>query len=996
MGVEPRLIGRLLERTQLASGLESAVQAEPMATLVCGEPGIGKTALTRELVTLARARDFHVLSGQCLRFGADVTGFLPLSQALASWLARTNSSARGAHFADARAVGDLVPALSGSTAADSGSVILQFGSVIWALCQDRPTLLVIEDLHWADPSSLNVLSYLIAGLTEGQRLHVHVTYRDTELGEGHRLHGWLADVSHMPSVRRLPLSRLDLWQTEQLVLQHAGSYSAALAERIYERSGGNPYLIELLVAQSGAGEDVAVGRGNDLREALLATWHRLSPAARTVTQVLAVSGRPVSYSLLSGLVEMTGVGATQFKPALANATAQGITLDTESGDVWFRHPLLAEVVGGTLSAPERASLELTWITAWESAVGVSERDRANHLALHYAAVQDADRCFAWSLRAADEAAQINAPGEEYRHLSTAVGLLPALSAEASDQVDAVSLFTRAASAAELAGEYREAQRQYQHALDRIDRHREPLAAARILLPLAFLQDNLEASSRLSASLLPQALQLTAAFPLSEERAICLSHLALDEAWEGVGAAAAHAEEAVRLAEHLGAPKALAWALAVRSQTRWYTEEGIADAARAVAMAEELGDTELVSRSSVFLSNNYEDTGQWAAAAEVTRKAYLLVRNKGQHTHAANVGCIAADWFLELGRWDEARAMIREILSFQQSNRWAGFSRCVAARLAGLEGNLDAAAMHLQRARELIPRLTAVGDLRLVSEVHFAIASGDPSLALDLVEQHIGDAVRVQPGAADEYLHYAARAAGDLAESGNSALTHEARTRLRRIEKLRGDRPPLFLNRGPLDLVHPALASLYAADRSRCVGDLGEQTRLWHAAVAATERAGLRYEHARALYFLGHALLTQRQGRPAAVDALSQSRAQAIDLGARPLARLVEDLATQAHLRLGGPVPDTNTGSTQPLAHLSLTRREREILRHVVAGETYAQIAAALFISPKTVSVHVSNLLRKSGTSSRIELASLARQPAKEPAVVGHADDQHGIPETHRP
>jgi DNA-binding CsgD family transcriptional regulator len=336
-------------------------------------------------------------------------------------------------------------------------------------------------------------------------------------------------------------------------------------------------------------------------------------------------------------------------------------------------------------------------------------------------------------------------------------------------------------------------------------------------------------------------------------------------------------------------------------------------------------------------------------------------------------------------------MIREILSFQQSNRWAGFSRCVAARLAGLVGNLDAAAMHLQRARELIPRLTAIGDLRLVSEVHFALASGDPSLALDLVEQHIGDAVRVEPGTADEYLHYAARAAGDLAESGNSAMAHEARTRLERIERLRGDKIPLYLNRGPLDVVHPALASLYAADRSRCIGGQGLQTGLWNTAVAATERAGLRYEHARASYFLGRALLTQRQGRPAAVEALSQSHMQAVGLGARPLARLVEDLAAQAHLRLRGPVPDIDPTKTQPLANLSLTRREREILRHVVAGETYAQIAAALFISPKTVSVHVSNLLRKSGTSNRIELVSLARQPAKEPAVAVHADDQRPYP-----
>jgi DNA-binding NarL/FixJ family response regulator len=138
---------------------------------------------------------------------------------------------------------------------------------------------------------------------------------------------------------------------------------------------------------------------------------------------------------------------------------------------------------------------------------------------------------------------------------------------------------------------------------------------------------------------------------------------------------------------------------------------------------------------------------------------------------------------------------------------------------------------------------------------------------------------------------------------------------------------------------------------------------------------MRYEHARALYFLARALLEQRQGRRRASDALSSARALARELGAAPLLNLTEQLAAQAHLHIVDAAP--SGAGTPPegrtLAGARLTRREGEIRTHLVAGETYAQIAARLYISEKTVSVHASNMLHKTGTTSRIELSALARQ-----------------------
>lgn len=145
--------------------------------------------------------------------------------------------------------------------------------------------------------------------------------------------------------------------------------------------------------------------------------------------------------------------------------------------------------------------------------------------------------------------------------------------------------------------------------------------------------------------------------------------------------------------------------------------------------------------------------------------------------------------------------------------------------------------------------------------------------------------------------------------------------------------------------------------------------LWEAACTATEEAGLQYEHARALFCLARHLLTHRLDRSRATTALATARRMAIHLGASPLAGDITILAEQAHVDLLVPDPGESAmvRSTPVLpASPPLTVREREVLDGLLSGETYAQIAARLFISAKTVSSHASSVLRKTGTSSRIE------------------------------
>jgi DNA-binding NarL/FixJ family response regulator len=138
---------------------------------------------------------------------------------------------------------------------------------------------------------------------------------------------------------------------------------------------------------------------------------------------------------------------------------------------------------------------------------------------------------------------------------------------------------------------------------------------------------------------------------------------------------------------------------------------------------------------------------------------------------------------------------------------------------------------------------------------------------------------------------------------------------------------------------------------------------------------MKLDEARALYFLARNRLTERRGRQSAADALQRAHALATELRAAPLAKLAEDLARQAHLPVTATAhlaADVPRSGIRLVGGLHLTPRESEVLEHIVAGQTYAQIARELFISEKTVSVHVSSLLHKTGTTSRIQLAERCR------------------------
>ena len=294
---------------------------------------------------------------------------------------------------------------------------------------------------------------------------------------------------------------------------------------------------------------------------------------------------------------------------------------------------------------------------------------------------------------------------------------------------------------------------------------------------------------------------------------------------------------------------------------------------------------------------------------------------------------------------------------------------MAALLAFRSGDVDSGRAHLARARELAPVPLGVGDLRAFTDIEGLWAGGEPREALDRLADMMPGVIAVDPAGGDEVLVLAARVAAALAEQPGGR--EEARDRLERVERIRGAGADRFAPGTADDLVHPAWGQLFAAERARCHGER-HTAALWRSAVSACAAAGLIRDEALASYQLARALLADRGSRREAASALRRASHLATGLGAAPIVRDAADLARQAHIPLDEPAPVGQPPTSDDVLS-SLTPREREVLSHLVVGRTYPEIAQALFISEKTVSVHVSNLLRQTGTSSRFEVAELMRR-----------------------
>jgi DNA-binding CsgD family transcriptional regulator len=968
-------VGRAVELGQLDTVLDRVERGQPQVVLVAGDAGVGKTRLLLVLADRARRRGMRVLTGACVELGDIGLAYLPVVDALRQ-LADDPEEAEllAGAAATAPGLGRLLPRINPaepvggltSVGLDQLQVLDAVRAVLVGRSERSPVVLVLEDLHWADRATLDVVAFLARTLHSG-RVTLAVSYRSDELHRRHPLRPLLAELVRLATVERLeldPFTRAEL--AEHLEAIAGARLPPEQVEGIYARSEGNPFFAEqLLAARAG---QARVELPGTLAEVLLARVQGLAEPAQRVLGAAAVAGRRVSHRLLA---QVAGLPEADLEQGLREAVDAGVlVIDAATGSYAFRHALLQEAVYSDLLPGEQMRLH----AAYARLLAADPGGAAAELAHHCLASHDLPGALAASVRAAEAAEAVLAPAEALRHLSNALRLwerVPDPAATAG--IDRVDLTLRAASAAGATGEFQRAVSLAQDATRIAAAIEDPVRAAQAyerlgvyLFHAGRVEEALEARMR--------AVELVPAQPPTRLRARVTAAIAqalvnarrrddarrwCDEALAAARAAGSAADEADVLST-LGMIEQYHDPVRARSLFR---------AARAQAAG--AGDLEIELRALYDDAQVGKQLGDLVSAgagfddgAELAERSGLGWSRFGIHLRR---GQLAVRYLT--GDWDGcerlltaapelvttlaaaqvvaqglgvlvARARPAALVRLRQLAGLAGadptLDRDVAvweAELAGWQGDLE-------RARSAIQRGLAAAD-----EVeHFDQALEGAWVAMN--------GLSVEADRAEQ-----ARAAGDTAAVADAAAAGRAL-----LERVHAD-----AERAPAaGLAHDVHVRGWHAKAE------AEWTRLegrseparWQAAVDAFSYGNV-YAVARCQWRLAEALAAAGD-REQATTAARTAYASATRLAAVPLQAALEALARRGRLDLGAGLPAQRT-----LA--GLTPRELEVLRLLVEGRSNRQIAEELFISGKTASVHVTNLLSKLGVHSRLEAAAMARR-----------------------
>jgi DNA-binding CsgD family transcriptional regulator len=957
-------VGREAERDRLRAALADARAGRPAAVVVRGEAGVGKTRLVA--ASLPGPDEVAVLWACCLRLGEVALPGLPLLTALDGWSA---AAPAGSVLHDVPALPDLLAAVAEGRPSSPQATFAVVHRAVQALAGAGPTVLVVDDAQWADPTTRDLVAYLLAD-PRPLRLCLWLTWRD-DPADRDAASAWLTDVRRLPAVTELELSRFDEEDTRrQLGARLETEPDPEVVRQLFARTDGNAYFNELLADQI----DAATGRlpgvvPEALRTALLTGWQRLSGPARQVLRLLGVAGRPTTTAVLARVAAELGVGGSvggSVGEAVREAVGGGALRRT--GDtVWFHHPLIAEVVVDDLLPDELAERHRAFARAVGDQVPLAD------LARHQALGGLVDEAFTSCLAGAAEAEAAGAFELQSTLLVRAAELHPQLSSDLRHaQQSEAALCGAAAHATRRTGDTETALRLAERA--RVVLDTEPDSDRRAALLTLWAQLVSVESGGPVRSALEEAIRLAA--PDSAARAGALTWLADEERRAGeLAAAREHAEQAVTTARASGDLEALALAAGIRVHVSADPES---DAEEAWQAALQSGVPEALGLAAIARANQLDRRGLLAEGAEHMLAASRRAMDAGVSGLAHLLGAYTATILVEVGRFDEAAGVLRRVLASAPRGLSGNQARQAAAVLAVRRGDLDEADRHVAWLFDMTgPLMDTPGLYGPATLAEHHLAHRRPDDALAVLARTLGPHAAAEPAFGARLLGWAARAAADLADRArhdhDDAGVAGARAALRTLEAEHAAAGSVPAGASP---VVAAWRAVTTAERKRCAGTATAAD--WRAAAARCAAATMPYEEA-------NALLRQVALTPARAEAsgpLRRAHALAAGMGAAPLRLEAEALAVAARVSLADPTtptaPKTATAGPGP-GWDALTRREREVLGHLVAGRTYAEIAVALFISEKTVSVHVSNLLRKTGTSSRVEAAAWARREGIGPA-----------------
>ncbi|GAA3758462.1 LuxR family transcriptional regulator [Microbacterium kribbense] len=947
-----RMVGRDDELARLDAAFERASAGEPSAVVVAGEAGIGKSRLLREFAASLSARA-DVAIGRCLDLGGT-----PVAYGAILGLLRALAAQRGAErvwdaAGPGRAALQVVMPELGASDETAASASLDppaqtsperlreaFVTAVETLAETRPLMLMIEDLHWADGGTLTLLSFLLRVVTRGKLLVV-LAWRSDEGGRSDPVRLLLGEAERAHLLERITLDRLDAASVRALVSALATTDDEDILYSLAQRAEGIPFFVEEL-------SRCATGTLPDtLRDVLLARYEQLGEDAAAIVRVASASDSPLEHETLTAL---SGFDGQRLNDGIREAMRSGI-LVVEDDRYAFRHALLREAVHAELLPGERATLHRAYAEHLQALADADPgRDLHAALAHHWQLAHDRRRALIaataamWSAKARYAFSTAARFGRLVLELWDQVD-----DAETAAGTDRITLMLRIGSILRNAGDSERALAVVDYALIEA---RESGAA--VSLRVRLLRDKAAYLVNLgrpgAAEFLAEALELMD----GQVEDDALSALVLCQ-FAGRLMVAGHVDDAIDAATRAwdcavraGDQEQMSVARNLRGTSRAHRGD-VAGAFEDYAVAREHArDPAALLHYQVNYSDMLSVIGRYREAVTVAEEGLAQARAMGiERTSGSLMIQNTVEALLELGEIERVDALLARDLELRTFPVFRMYTTTSRVRALAWHGEQSRAAALLREQRGALDAV-AVSERQvwyygLQARLAIAQAADDPASALAVVAEMLDDD---GPRTAHQVRILLEAGAIIATLRARSADVTDAVARVRAAWSAVPEtlRPPAWAR--ILDaLLTPGADALAEAVACADGGD-----------VPATFRVITRLERARALVAAGR--------RSDAAATLAEAAGFAEALRHEPLRRDVAAFAAASGLTSGAP-----GSAASPLA--DLTARERQVLGLLAEGLSNGEIAKRLFISIKTVSVHVSAILRKLGVTSRTEAAVVA-------------------------
>jgi DNA-binding CsgD family transcriptional regulator/tetratricopeptide (TPR) repeat protein len=965
----------------LETALEKASAGDPGLVLICGEAGVGKSRLLLRFADIAGQSGALLTKGICIELAAGALAYSPMVGALGGLADHVDPATREWLAEPARApLRRLVPELNlpneplgAALDADSRSILFESASALLSrLSGERTVALFIEDLQWADRSTLDLLRYVTIATRKGRLLLVATVRTDDAAPEVERA---LAELGRDQRVQRIDLPRFSWSETGSLIEGIVGvSPSIALLNRVFERSEGNPFFAEELIAAGADGAGVTPG----LRQVALGRVKELSEASQRLIWVVAAAGRPLDHPALRALSDLPDEDLF----AGLQEAVRGYVLvpDGDTECYSFRHTLVREVVYKDILPGERQRLHRI-LAIWLQGEGPIDPSGLAEVALHFDRGRSWRAAVAAYVVAGIAAEAVSAYPEAFTHFDRALALVPSALHQAGDGPalpETEWLREVTARMAYIVGKPARAVELIKVSLAAVDRTGDPARAALLLERLGYYAHSAGDYS-LFRSALEEAVALVRGVRPSPASARVFTSAARMTSVLGMWDRALPAAlEAVEFARAVGARAEEGRALGYLglARARLDLEAGLEDMHEAIEIARQEGNIESLIQHHTGVAAALYMAGDYPRLARAVQDAIEEVDRMGGAL-PVSVLLLAdqAQMCVDSADWATAEAVLARAIGLTGQGTEHAEARFAAARLAAARGLAHEAAENLDFCwpfdKDVLPeRHWAVRSELLVDDRRWVETRALVAVRLPACHSLSAAAYMIESGMrAEAELAAIARLHRD--EAGVAEAVAHAGRMAARLDDFASS--PHFL---PLAWYQYA-RSFHAAEMSRI------QSRpdppVWRGVIDIAETAGI---HFRAIYprvRLAEALL-ETGARAEAATELRNAHSIAARIGARPLLEIIVALATRARISLDKP-SEHASGSTAPdastaqavLAHLGLSPREVEVLAVLAEGRTNRQIAEALFISEKTTAIHVSRILDKLGAANRVEAAGVAHR-----------------------